>query len=234
MSQPTFPRCWREETKPHKFCPGCGHGMVLRALGEVIDDLKIQDQTILGVDIGCSLLAWDFFDLDTIQTHHGRTTPVMVGIKMAQPDRIVIAYMGDGGGYAIGAQHLVNTAVRDDPVFVILINNANYGMTGGQQAPTTIPGQITETTPYGRKQTFLLGPEMVRTINKKAYIARALATQFIPLKQMVQKAIAHQLNKNGFSFLEVVSPCPTNWRTDAQKTLAYLETLKEKFPIGDL
>ncbi len=234
MPPTPFPQSWKAETKPHKYCPGCGHGMILRALGEVIDEMKIQEKTILGVDIGCSLLAWDFFDLDTIQTHHGRTTPVMIGIKMAQPDRLAIAYMGDGGGYAIGAQHLVNAAVRNDPVFVLLVNNANYGMTGGQQAPTTIPGQITETTPYGEKKTYLLGPEMVRVLNRDAYIARAMATQFMPLKLMLRKALEHQSQKQGFSFVEVLSPCPTNWRTNAPETLAYLQKLGRKFPVGEI
>ncbi|MDD2433050.1 MAG: thiamine pyrophosphate-dependent enzyme, partial [Clostridia bacterium] len=147
---PKMPKSWRVETKPHKFCPGCGHGLVLKALGEAIDELDIQDRVVFGCDIGCSLLAWDFFNVDIVQTHHGRTTPVMVGVKRARPDRICIAYMGDGGGYAIGAQHLVNAATRNEKITAILVNNCNYGMTGGQMAPTTLPEMKTETTPYGR------------------------------------------------------------------------------------
>ena len=144
---PAMPKCWNPETKPHKFCPGCGHGLALKMLGEAIDELDIQDRVIFGCDIGCSLLSWDFFNVDSVQTHHGRTTPVITGIKRARPELIGIAYMGDGGGYAIGAQHLVNSATRNEKVTAILINNTNYGMTGGQMAPTTLPGQKTETTP---------------------------------------------------------------------------------------
>ena len=109
---PAVPRSWYLPTKPHKFCPGCGHGIVLKALGETIDELGIQDQAIFGCDIGCSLLSWDFFNVDSVQTHHGRTTPVITGIKRARPELIGIAYMGDGGGYAIGAFNINNIIVR--------------------------------------------------------------------------------------------------------------------------
>jgi 2-oxoglutarate ferredoxin oxidoreductase subunit beta len=129
---PKIPKSWNLETKPHKFCPGCGHGLILKALGQVIDELGIQDRVVFGCDIGCSLLSWDFFNVDSVQTHHGRTTPVMVGIKRANPELIVVAYMGDGGGYAIVSQHLVNAATRDDKITVLLVNNTNYAMTGGQ------------------------------------------------------------------------------------------------------
>ncbi|MFA5881126.1 MAG: thiamine pyrophosphate-dependent enzyme, partial [Eubacteriales bacterium] len=116
---PQMPKSWRLESKPHKFCPGCGHGLVLKALGEAIDELGIQDKVVFGADIGCSLLAWDFFNVDTVQTHHGRTTPVVTGVKRANPDVICIAYMGDGGGYAIGSQHLVNAAARNERITAI-------------------------------------------------------------------------------------------------------------------
>ena len=121
-----MPRSWRRETKPHKFCPGCGHPIILKALGEAIDELAILDRVVYGCDIGCSFLSWDFFNVDSIQTHHGRTTPVIVGLKRARPEAIGIAYMGDGGGYAIGAQHLVNAAARDDKITIILCNNTVY------------------------------------------------------------------------------------------------------------
>ncbi len=175
--QPKMPELWCMETKPHKFCPGCGHPLVLKALAEAISELGIRNRTIFGCDIGCSLLSWDFFNLDTVQTHHGRTTPVMTGIKRARPELICIAYMGDGGGYAIGAQHLVNAAVRNERIMVILCNNTVYAMTGGQMAPTTLPGQKTETTPYGRDQEKAgrptLGPDMVAAIaSDSAYVAR--------------------------------------------------------------
>ena len=151
MSELAMPRSWRRETKPHKFCPGCGHGLVLKALGMAVDRLEIAERVLFGCDIGCSLLAWDFFNLDTVQTHHGRTVPFIVGAKRARPHLIGIAYMGDGGGYAIGVQHLINAVMRNDRILVIIVNNTTYAMTGGQMAPTSLPGQKTETSPGGRE-----------------------------------------------------------------------------------
>ena len=236
---PKMPKSWNAETKPHKFCPGCGHGLALKMLGEAIDELGIQDRVIFGCDIGCSLLSWDFFNVDSVQTHHGRTTPVITGIKRARPELIGIAYMGDGGGYAIGAQHLVNSATRNEKVTAILINNTNYGMTGGQMAPTTLPGQKTETTPYGRDPEEsgypTLGPEMVAAIAREgAYVARGTIANLRQLKRFLKKAIQNQIEGNGFSFIEVVSSCPTNWRTNAEATLSFVEKdMAEYFPVGE-
>ena len=225
---PQMPKCWNPETKPHKFCPGCGHGLALKMLGEAIDELGIQDKVVFGCDIGCSLLSWDFFNVDSVQTHHGRTTPVITGIKRARPEIVGIAYMGDGGGYAIGAQHLVNSATRNEKITAILINNTNYGMTGGQMAPTTLPGQKTETTPYGRdpEETGYptLGPEMVAAIAREgAYVARGSIANLRQLKRFLKKAIQNQMDGNGFSFVEVLSSCPTNWRTNAEATWNFVE-----------
>jgi 2-oxoglutarate ferredoxin oxidoreductase subunit beta len=238
--QPAMPRSWRPETKPHKFCPGCGHGIVLRVLGEAIDDLGIQDRVVFGCDIGCSLLAWDFFNVDTVQTHHGRTTPVMVGMKRANPELIVVAYMGDGGGYAIGTQHLVNAATRNDRITVILVNNTQYGMTGGQMAPTTLPGQKTETTPYGRDPELtgypMQGPEMVASITREgAYVARGTVARPRQLKEFVKRALQNQMAGRGFSFVEALSTCPTNWRTNAEDTWKFLEKEMTKyFRVGEV
>lgn len=223
-----MPKSWHVESKPHKFCPGCGHGIVLKILGEVIDELEIQDRMVFGVDIGCSLLAWDFFDVDTVQTHHGRTNPVMVGLKRANPELLPIAYMGDGGGYAIGSQHLVNSTFRNEKVMAIVVNNCNYGMTGGQMSPTSLPGQKTETSPFGRdpKETGnpTLGPEMVAAIaSPGAYVARASVSNIKQLKRFMKRAVENQIAGNGFSFLEVLSSCPTNWRTNAKQTWAFIE-----------
>ncbi|MDW7650853.1 MAG: thiamine pyrophosphate-dependent enzyme [Bacillota bacterium] len=235
-----MPKSWHLESKPHKFCPGCGHGIILKVLGEVIDELDIQDRLAFGVDIGCSLLAWDFFDVDTVQTHHGRTNPVMVGIKRANPDALCIAYMGDGGGYAIGSQHLVNSAFRNEKIMAIVVNNCNYGMTGGQMSPTTLPGQKTETSPYGRdpKETGnpTLGPEMVAAIaSPGAYVARASVSNIKQLKRFMKRAVENQVAGNGFSFLEVISSCPTNWRTNAKQTWAFMEEdMANYFKTGEL
>jgi 2-oxoglutarate ferredoxin oxidoreductase subunit beta len=237
---PKMPKCWNPATKPHKFCPGCGHGLVLKALGQAIDDLKIQDKVIFGCDIGCSLLAWDFFNCDTVQTHHGRTTPVMVGIKRAHPELVTIAYMGDGGGYAIGSQHLVNAANRNDSITCILVNNTTYAMTGGQMAPTTMPGQKTETTPYGRDVLEtgypMQGPEMVAAITHDgAYVARGTIANLRQLKGYLKKALENQIAGRGFSFVEALSACPTNWRTNAEQTWAFVEEAMTKyFTVGEL
>ena len=227
-----FPKCWKEENKPHKFDPGCGHGIVLKLLGQVIDELDIQEKTVLGWDIGCSLLAWDLFDIDAVQTHHGRTTSTIAGFKLSRPDSIAVAYMGDGGGYAIGLQNLLSAAQRNDKITVILINNANYGMTGGQEAPTTIPGQKTATTPQGADEYYIKGPELIRTINNSAYVSRGTVKRPLELKKMIREAIEAQANR--FSFLEILSGCPVNWKTDAKGTLEFLGKLEEYYPVGKI
>lgn len=240
LIEPAMPRCWRRESKPHKFCPGCGHGLILKALGNAVDELAIQDRVVFGCDIGCSLLSWDFFNLDTIQTHHGRTTPVIMGLKRANPRLIGIAYMGDGGGYAIGSQHLVNSAARNERITVILANNTQYGMTGGQMAPTTLPGQKTETTPYGRdpeKTGFpFQGPEMVAAISRGgAYAARGTVANPRQLQRILEKALQNQIAGNGFSFVEAISTCPTNWRTNAEETWNMVEKVMTKhFKVGEI
>ena len=238
--QPVMPKCWRADTKPHRFCPGCGHGLVLKALGEAVDELDIAGRVVFGADIGCSLLAWDLFNLDSVQTHHGRTVPVITGLKRANPDLIGICYMGDGGGYAIGAQHLVGSAARGEKITVILVNNTQYGMTGGQMAPTTMPGQKTETSPFGRDPATtgapMQGPEMVASITGEgAYVARGTVFNVRQLKGFIKKALANQMAGRGYSFVEALSLCPTNWRTDAAATWNMVnEVMPRYFKVGEL
>ena len=230
MNRPSLPQSWKKETLPHKFCPGCGQAEALKILGYAIDELGIQNKTVYATDIGCSLLSWNMLDVDTIQTHHGRATPVAVGFKLAKPDAVVIAFMGDGGGYAIGAQHLVNACMRDDKITVILINNANYAMTGGQMAPTTLLEQKTTTTPTGRKNEIfgppLHGPEMLAQIAAPgAYIVRGTSNDFNSLLAIYKKALQNQLDGRGFSFVEILAMCPVNWKTDAQASLAFIDEM---------
>ncbi|MCF8009998.1 MAG: 2-oxoglutarate synthase [Clostridiales bacterium] len=235
-----MPKCWRDETKPHKFCPGCGHGLLLKCLGEAIDELEIQGDTVFGCDIGCSLLSWDLFNIDSVQTHHGRTTPVIVGVKRARPELICIAYMGDGGGYAIGSQHLVNAAARNEKIMILLANNTNYAMTGGQMAPTTMPDQKTETSPYGRDTDLtgypMQGPEMVAAIAREgSYVARGSIANLRQLKSYCKKALQNQIQGNGFSFVEALSACPTNWRTNARDTWKFVEEkMTSYFKVGEI
>lgn len=240
MSEESMPLCWRLETKPHKFCPGCGHGLVLKALGMAIDRLKIAEKVVFGCDIGCSLLAWDFFNLDTVQTHHGRTVPFIVGAKRARPELVGIAYMGDGGGYAIGAQHLVSAAMRNERILIIVVNNTTYAMTGGQMAPTSLLGQKTETSPRGRKENWegnpLRGPEMVASFAPQgAYIARGSVSHVNRLARYLERGLKNQLEGRGISLVEALSTCPTNWRTNAEDTWKYLEKeMTDYYPLGEL
>lgn len=234
---PKFPNCFKVESKPHRYCPGCGHSIVLKMLGQVIDEMGIADKTIFMVDIGCSLLAWDFFDLPTTQTHHGRTIPTAVGFKMADPKKIVIAYVGDGGAYAIGLQHTITTAMRNNPITTIVVNNTLYAMTGGQLAPTTIEDEVTTTTPTGKKSRqvgkTLHGPEILSWIvNKDAYLARGSSNQPLDLKNYIHKAIETQ-TKNNFSLVESLSACPVNWRTNAPETIKRMEEIEKIFQLGE-
>ncbi len=234
--RPNFPQCYKIDSKPSKFCPGCSQTLILKNLGFVIDELKIASKVVYGCDIGCMLLSWDFFDLNTVQTHHGRTGPTMVGLKYAAPERIVIAYMGDGGAYAIGAQHLVASSMRNDPITMIICNNTVYAMTGGQEAPTTLCNEITTSTIRGRVcngSRPLLGPELVRSLNKKAYVARGTTLNISQMKNFIKRAILHQ-KKGNFSFLEILSGCPINWKTDARETREFLKEIEKTFPTGEI
>jgi 2-oxoglutarate ferredoxin oxidoreductase subunit beta len=234
-----MPRSWRRETKPHKFCPGCGHGLVLKALGMAIDRLDIAERVLFGCDIGCSLLAWDFFNFDTVQTHHGRTIPFIVGAKRARPHLIGIAYVGDGGGYAIGVQHLINAVMRNDRILVVIVNNTTYAMTGGQMAPTSLPGQKTETSPEGRKAHTegypLRGPEMVASFAAEgAYIARGSVSHVQRLALFLERGLQNQLQDKGIAVVEALSTCPTNWRTNAEDTWKYLEKeMTDYYPVRE-
>lgn len=238
MSMLSMPRCWNRETKPHRFCPGCGHGIVLKALGLAIDELGTEDRVNFACDIGCSLLAWDFFNFPSLQTHHGRTLPVMTGMKKSAPDKIVVAYMGDGGGYSIGLQHLVSAALRDDPITVILVNNTVYAMTGGQMAPTTLTGQITETSPFGRREEEtgqpIKGPETLKMlVHARAYLARGTVSQVRCLKISLTRALKTQMAGH-FSLVEALSTCPTNWRTNAAATWSFLEhEMRDYYSCGE-
>lgn len=237
--KPEIPKCVNIGNKPHKYCPGCGHGIALKELGFAIDELKIQNNTLIGIDIGCSLLAWNFFDVKTVQTHHGRTVPVISGYKIVEPQKIGVVYMGDGGAYAIGLQALIHAAYRNDPITVIVINNTLYGMTGGQMAPTTLCLEKTSTTSTGRKcltQKPFLGPELLANIaSPSSYIARTAINNPLDVKEKIIKAIQTQIDKNSFSFVEILSICPTNWKKDAKESLRYLEQEMQKiFKLGEI
>lgn len=232
-----LPTTINAKNKPHNFCAGCGHPIVLKALGVAIEKMAISDKTTIGLDIGCSLLAWDFFNLPTFQTHHGRTLSTILGYKIASPNSVAIVYQGDGGAYAIGLQSLITSAHRDDPLTVIVVNNTLYAMTGGQMAPTTVLGEKTTTTPRGRnihQGKKFLGPETLKNIaSERAYLARGSVLDTLGLEAMIKKAIERQ-QQGHFAFVEVLSLCPTNWKTDAKESLAFYEELKQEYHLGEL
>ena len=234
MIEPKIAKCVNSTSKPSNFCPGCGYGIILKTLGQVIDEMDIAPRTVFSIDIGCNLLAWDYFNLDSIQTHHGRVTPLAVGYKRAKKDSVVIGLAGDGGLYAIGLQGFLHAAHRDDPVTIIGVNNTIYAMTGGQLAPTTLPGQDTDSSPGG-KFTYdkpVLGPELVKDwANEKAYLARASVLNVPQMKQMLQQSLERQLAGH-FSFVEILSFCPTNWKTDAKETIEMVQRLEDTYKIG--
>lgn len=196
--------------------------------------MGVQKKTALGIDIGCSLLAWDFFDIDTVQTHHGRTASVMMGYKMARPERLAIAYMGDGGAYAIGLQSLLHTALRNDPILVIVINNEGYAMTGGQMSPTTRTDVLSLGGDHDSKSGFK-GPELIsQVVVKNAWVGRASVGNLLQLKNMLKKALKNQMENKSFSFLEVLSACPVNWRTDAAGSFEQLKDMQKNYPLGEI
>lgn len=234
MSEPRMPKCYKKESKPSSFCPGCGHSLTLKNLGFVMDEMKIASDTVFATDIGCSLLAWDFYDVDTVQAHHGRVTAMAAGLKRALPKSVVLAYMGDGGGYAIGLHHLIGAARRNDPITVILVNNTLYAMTGGQMAPTTYKGENTSSSPEGTfaDEEPLHGPEFLKTIcDKKAFLARTSVDNPFELKKYLARAIETQ-KKGNFSFVEILSYCPINWKTDARGTMDFMDHLKGIYKSG--
>ncbi len=232
------PKCLNQNSKPSLFCPGCGQSIFLRRFGFVIDELKVAKNVTIVTDIGCSLLAWNYYNIDTVQSHHGRSVPLAVGYKMANPRRIVIAMMGDGGAYAIGLQSLIHAAFRNNPISAFVLNNTEYSMTGGQMAPTTIPNEITTTSPAGKNKDIFgaafLGPELIKNLsNKNSFIARSSVSNIVLLDQMIEKTIKSQCDDN-FSMLEVLSLCPTNWKKDAKESFDFLTQMEKVYRIGEI
>ena len=211
--------------KPHAlcdvathYCPGCTHGIIHRLVAEVIDELQIEGKTIGVCPVGCSVMAYDYFSCDMIEAPHGRAPAVATGVKRSNPDKFVFTYQGDGDLAAIGTAETVHAATRGENIVVIFVNNGTYGMTGGQMAPTTLPGQVTQTTPYGRDPKIQGYPvrvcEMLSTLDGTA-LAQRVAVDSVPhikeAKKAIRKAFENQKEKKGFSIIEVLSTCPTNW-----------------------
>jgi 2-oxoglutarate ferredoxin oxidoreductase subunit beta len=200
------------------FCPGCHHGSFHRLVAEAMDDLGIREKTIGCASVGCSVFLYGYFKIDVVESPHGRAPAVATGVKRARPDRIVFTYQGDGDLAAIGTSEIIHAANRGENITVIFVNNTTYGMTGGQMAPTTMPGQKTSTSPYGRDigndgAPFKMA-ELLANLDGVAFSARVAANSpknVLTARKLIKTAFQYQVEGRGFSFIEALSACPTNW-----------------------
>ena len=224
---------------PTHFCPGCGHGIVHRLVCEVMDEMGIEGDTIGVVPVGCSVMSYNYFGCDVIEAPHGRAPAVATGVKRTNPDKFVFSYQGDGDLAAIGTAETVHVGTRGENIVVIFINNTTYGMTGGQMSWTTMPNQVTATSVHGR-DTALTGmpikvPEMIAGNFQTAYVARGTVTDakhIRELKGYIRNALKAQIAGEGYSLVEIVSPCPTNWHMTALEAIDQME--KEILPYYTL
>ncbi len=240
MSEVVFDRPHSLSDVPLTYCPGCTHGIVHRLIAEVIDELGIEGKTVGIAPVGCSVFAYNFFECDMIQAPHGRAPAVATGVKRARPDDIVFTYQGDGDLAAIGTAETVHVGARGENITIIFINNAIYGMTGGQMAPTSLPGQVTTTSPYGRDLHVQGNPihvcEMLATLDGTAYAERVAVDSpknVIKTKKAIMKAFKTQIEGKGFSIVEVLSTCPTQWGKSPEEALEWVRTdMIPFYPLG--
>ena len=226
--------------KPFHYCPGCAHGIVHRLVAEVIDELGVQDKTIGVAPVGCAVFAYDYFNCDMHEASHGRAPAVATGIKRVHPDKVVFTYQGDGDLASIGLAEITHAATRGENFTTIFINNAIYGMTGGQMAPTTLLDQVTTTSPYGRSAEREGYPikmsEMLATLEGACYIARVSVhdiKNITKAKRAIKKAFEMQLEGKGFALVEVLSTCPTNWGMNPIEAFEWLEdNMIPYYPLG--
>ena len=226
---------------PLHYCPGCTHGIIHRLVAEVIDELGIEGKTVGIAPVGCSVMAYNYFNCDMIESAHGRAPAVATGVKRADPDNLVVfTYQGDGDLASIGMAETVHAATRNENITVIFINNAIYGMTGGQMAPTSLPGQVTQTSPYGRDVKLCGYPirvcEMLSELEGPEYLARVTVDNVKHVneaKKAIKKAFMNQIEGKGFSLVEVISSCPTNWGMTPQNALKWIEEkMIPYYPLG--
>ena len=225
---------------PLHYCPGCTHGIVHRLVAEAIDELGIEGITVGVAPVGCSVMAYDYFTCDMIEAAHGRAPAVATGVKRALPENVVFTYQGDGDLASIGMAETVHAAARNENITIIFINNAIYGMTGGQMAPTSLPGQVTQTSPYGRDVNHCGFPikvsEMLSQVDGAEYIERVAVNNIKNIKaakKAIKKAFQNQIDGKGFSLVEVISSCPTNWGMTPKKALEWIdEAMIPYYPLG--
>jgi 2-oxoglutarate ferredoxin oxidoreductase subunit beta len=227
--------------KQTHYCPGCTHGIIHRLVAESIDELEVREKTIGVASVGCSVLAYDYFNLDMQQAAHGRAPAVATGIKRVHPDKVVFTYQGDGDLASIGMAEIVHAAARGEKITVIFVNNTIYGMTGGQMAPTSLVGQKTTTSPLGRKAEHCGYPirmaELLSTLQGAVSVARVSVhdiPNIIKAKKAIKKAFETQIKGEGFAIVEVLSTCPTNWGLPPLDALKWLkENMIPYYPLGE-
>ena len=225
---------------PLHYCPGCTHGIVHRLVAQALEELGVEGKTVGVASVGCSVMCYDYFTCDMVQAPHGRAQAVATGLKRARPDNVIFTYQGDGDLAAIGTAETVHAATRGENITVIFINNAIYGMTGGQMAPTTLIGQKTTTSPYGRSEEWCGAPikicEMLSAIPDCYYAERvALNTtaNIIKAKKAITKAFRYQMEGHGLNIVEILSTCPTNWGLSPVEAMKWLEeNMIPYYPLG--
>lgn len=223
------------------YCPGCTHGVIQRLVGEVLDELGIREQTIGVASVGCSVFAYNYFNCDFAQAPHGRAPAMATGIKRVHPERVVFTYQGDGDLAAIGLTEIVHAAARGENITVIFVNNAVYGMTGGQMAPTSLPGQHTTSSPSGRDIATMGSPirvaELLATLDGASYVVRRSVHNPVHInrtRKAIKSAFEVQLRQGGFSLVEVLSSCPVNWGLTPQAALSFIaDEMIPYYPLGD-
>ncbi|MBU5636613.1 2-oxoglutarate oxidoreductase [Geomonas sp. Red69] len=222
------------------FCPGCHHGTIHRLVADAMDLYGVQDRTIGVASVGCSVFLYGYFDIDVVEAPHGRAPAVATGVKRAKPESFVFTYQGDGDLAAIGTAEIIHAANRGEDITVVFVNNTTYGMTGGQMAPTTLVGQKTSTSPYGRDKSKDGSPirmaELLAQLGGVAYSARVAVDSpkhVLEAKKVIREAFGYQVEGKGFSFVEVLSACPTNWGMNPLKANARVgEEMIPYFPLG--
>jgi len=225
---------------PQHYCPGCTHGIIHRLVAESLEELGVMDKSVAVAPVGCAVLAYHYFNCDGIEAAHGRAPAVATGIKRVHPDHVVFTYQGDGDLASIGTAESIHVAARNENITTIFVNNAIFGMTGGQMAPTTLQGQVTTTSPYGRVGLNESEPikvcELLSTIEGPAYIARVSVhdpKHIIQAKKAIKKAFEYQINKKGYALVEILSTCPSNWKMSPLDSIKWLkDNMIPAFPLG--
>ena len=225
---------------PMHYCPGCTHGIIHRLVAEALEELGVTGQTIGVAPVGCAVFAYNYFNCDMVEAAHGRAPAVATGIKRAAPSKVVFTYQGAGDLAAIGTAETVHSAARGENITVIFVNNAIYGMTGGQMAPTSLPGQVTQTSPYGRDPKTVGYPvkvcELLSNVDGATYLERVAVNNVKNVraaKKAILKAFRNQIEGKGFSLIEVISTCPTNWGMTPQKATEWVDShMIPYYPLG--